>query len=112
MITRLKMLSKRAHLIIANARRGYDPRYTKEDISPKSRSLRYHLEDYLKEKHGRPSSAQTYCNQCNSAFEDCYKILVDGITSEIIADRRLVLIKNTILTKLHPALGHYVQHSK
>ena len=60
----------------------------------------------------RPNSTETYCNQCNSAFEDCYKILVDAITSEMIAYRRLVLIKNTIQTKLHHALEHYVQYSK
>ena len=101
-----------AHLIIANARLGYDPRYTKEDISPKSQSLRYHLEDYLKKKDFRPNSTETYCNQCNSAFEDCYKILVDAITSEMIAYKRLVLIKTTIQTKLHHALEHYVQYSK
>ena len=41
-----------AHLIIANARRDYDPRYMREDKSPKTQSLLYHLEDYLKkERH-------------------------------------------------------------
>ena len=61
---------EQAHLIIANARRGYNPRYTREDKSPKSHSLRYHLEDYLKEKDIRPSIAKTYRNQCNNAFAD------------------------------------------
>ena len=66
----VKDAREEAHLIIANARRGYDPRYTREDKSPKTQSLRYHLEDYLKKKDIRPSTAQTYRNQCNNAFAD------------------------------------------
>ena len=55
-------------LIIANARRVYDPRYTSEDKSPKTHSLRYHLADYLKKKNIRPSNAQTYHDKCNNAL--------------------------------------------
>ena len=66
----VKDAREEAHLIIANARRGYDSRYTRDDKSPKTHSLRYHLEDYLKKKDIRPSTAQTYRNQCNNAFAD------------------------------------------
>ena len=46
----LKDAREDAHLIIANVRRGYDSRYTRDGKSPKTHSLRYHLEDYLKRK--------------------------------------------------------------
>ena len=66
----VKDAREEAHLIIANARRGYDLIYTREDKSPKSKSLRYQLEDYFKKKDIRPSTAKTYRNQCNNAFKD------------------------------------------
>lgn len=89
----VKDARKEALLIIANARRGYAPRYTREEKSPKTHSLRCHLEDYLTRKDIRQSTAQTYRNQCNNAFADCYKIAVDGISSQMNADKRLELTK-------------------
>ena len=73
-----------AHLIIANAKRGYDPRYTRENKNPRAQSLRHHLEVYLKNKKIRESTATTYRNQCNNAFKDWYKLPVDTITRELI----------------------------
>ena len=87
----VKNAREEAHLIIANAKRGYDPRYTREDKNPKTQNLRYHLEDYLKNIKIRQSTATTYRNQCNNAFKDWYKLPVDAITKEMIADRKLEL---------------------
>lgn len=77
-----------AHLIIANAKRGFDPRYTREDKNPRAQSLRHHLEVYLKNKKIRKSTATTYRNQCNNAFKDWYKLPVDAITRELIENRK------------------------
>ena len=51
------------------------------------------MKDYLKKKDIRLSTAQTDRNQCNNAFADWYKILVDVISSQMIADKHLKLIK-------------------
>ena len=90
---KVKDARKETLLIIANARRGYAPRYTREEKSPKTHSLRCHLEDYLTRKDIRPSTARTYGNQCNNAFADWYKIAVDGSISQINADKRPELTK-------------------
>jgi len=71
----VKDAREEAHLIIANAKRGYDPRYTREDKNPKAQSLRHHLEEYLKNKDIRQTTATTYRNQCNNAFKEWYKML-------------------------------------
>jgi len=79
--------------IMATAKRGIDPRYSRPVSNLATQTLRWCLEKHFEADGVRESTEKTYRNQMNNVFKDWYKEPVDQITPERIIDRRKKLLK-------------------
>ena len=83
-----------AHMLLANAKRGIDPRYIRPIAKPASQTLRWCLEKHLDTFGIRKSTEKTYRNQINNVFKDWYNEPVEQITPDRILKRRIKLLRD------------------
>ena len=82
--------------IIALAKRGIDPRHTREARNPINKSLEHHIKQYFEHKQLRETTIRTYRNQLNNAFRPWFKLPVSAITPDMVSRRRVEMSRTTV----------------
>ena len=82
--------------IIALAKRGIDPRHTREARNPINKSLEHHIKQYFEHKQLRETTIRTYRNQLNNAFRPWFKLPVSAITPDMVSKRRVEMSRTTV----------------
>ena len=82
--------------IISLAKRGLDPRYTRENKNPVHKTLEFHVQQYFQHKKLRATTIRTYRNQLRNAFSPWFKLPVSSISPDMISTKRVEMSASAV----------------